>query len=55
MIDKKSLLVTVSTHVKLGELRRRLQQQNYDIGFFAGKSAEHCTLKHLLEEGLPNL
>ncbi len=54
-IDKKSLLVTVPTHMKLGELRKHLQQQDYDIGFFAGKSAENCTVKHVLEEGIPNL
>ncbi|QQR81370.1 MAG: FAD-binding oxidoreductase [Deltaproteobacteria bacterium] len=54
-IDKKSHLVTVHTHLKLGELRKKLNHSNYDIGFFAGKSAEDCTLKNILEENIPNL
>lgn len=55
MIHKKSLLMTVTTSTTLKDFRSFLAERGYAFGFFAGKSAESCTLKNILENRITNL
>ena len=54
-IFKKSLLAKVSTKTPLKDFRKFLEERGYAFGFFAGKEAESCTLKNILENRITNL